>query len=91
LCGLIIKFSICNTEIYFDITQSTGVKILRSGNIVKFHPVDIVDSTENGVWISGLPETTVLITVGQEYVRDGQEVIPVDEETLEPMAKGTTS
>jgi len=34
---------------------------------------------------------TVLITVGQEYVRDGQEVIPVDEETLEPMAKGTTS
>jgi len=68
-----------------------GVKILRADNIVMFHPVEIVDSDEKGVWISGLPETSVLITVGQEYVRDGQKVIPVDEQTLEPMAKGTTS
>lgn len=54
-----------------------GVKGVDAENIVRFLPVSIISDEEDGVWIDGLPEEVVLITVGQEFVTDGQEVHPV--------------
>lgn len=68
-----------------------GVKVVDENNVVTFIPASIVANDASGVWLSGLPETITLITVGQEFVRDGQEVLPVDEETLEPMKIGSRS
>ena len=34
----------------------------------------IRDSTTEGLWVTGLPLNTRIITVGQEYVIDGQQV-----------------
>jgi multidrug efflux system membrane fusion protein len=42
--------------------------------IVEFHPVDIVRAEVGGVWVSGLPDTASIITIGQGYVRDGDRV-----------------
>ena len=57
-----------------------GVKTINADNTVRFRPVEIVDNTLNGVWLAGLPETVTFITVGQEFVTDGQEVRPVPEQ-----------
>lgn len=63
-----------------------GVKTLGPGNQVRFHPVRIIGDGPDGVWLSGLPERVTLITVGQEFVADGQSVRPIDEATLAPLA-----
>lgn len=54
-----------------------GVKVVRKAeesNIVEFTNVVLIGDDPDGVWVSGLPEHTTLITVGQEYVVDGQQV-----------------
>jgi multidrug efflux system membrane fusion protein len=68
-----------------------GVKTLGPGNTVEFKPVQIIDDTPDGLWVSGLPEQVVFITVGQEFVTPGQIVQPVDEETLAPFVAGGSS
>ena len=50
-----------------------GVSIVTDG-IVKFVPVQIASDTRDGVWVLGLPTSADVITVGQEYVKDGQAV-----------------
>lgn len=50
-----------------------GVKIVAD-KIVKFVPITIASDTREGVWVLGLPTSADVITVGQEYVVDGQSV-----------------
>lgn len=54
-----------------------GVKIVDKDGYVRFREVKILADGKSGVWISGLPDEIALITVGQEYVIDGQKVDPV--------------
>jgi len=51
-----------------------GVKVVDAENIVVFYKVEIIDDTPDGVWLAGLPQQINLITIGQEFVRDGQRV-----------------
>ena len=51
-----------------------GVRTVDAGNIVHFYPVRIVSDSSDGVWVSGLPDSVTVITVGQEYVVPGQKV-----------------
>ncbi len=61
-----------------------GVKLVDSDNRVVFLPVAVVANDPSGLWVTGLPHDAVLITVGHEFVKAGQEVRPIDETTLEP-------
>jgi multidrug efflux system membrane fusion protein len=54
-----------------------GVSSLDAANHVVFTPVEITRSEPDGVWVTGLPETATIITVGQGYVSAGQQVEPV--------------
>jgi len=65
-----------------------GVKILGPENTAVFIPVQVIDEEPAGVWISGLPDRVVLITIGQEFIGDGQTVRPIDEKTLAPFVQG---
>ena len=51
-----------------------GVRSIKD-NIVKFNEVIILEDSESGLWITGLPETLELIIQGQGFVEDGQKVI----------------
>jgi multidrug efflux system membrane fusion protein len=53
-----------------------GVRILDANNIVHFHNVDIISEDPDGVWVTGLPNETAVITVGQEMVVAGERVDP---------------
>jgi len=64
-----------------------GVKILDSNNRVRLILVDLISDSGSGVWVSGLPNSTTLITLGQQYVSEGGEPLV----TLEDSSADTTS
>jgi multidrug efflux system membrane fusion protein len=51
-----------------------GLKSVDREERVQFHPVEILKSERDGLWLGGLPETVELITVGQGFVRAGDRV-----------------
>ncbi len=51
-----------------------GVRVVDDNDVVSFRPAQIISTDSDGVWLIGLPETVRIITVGQEYVRDGDKV-----------------
>ena len=50
-----------------------GVKWVRDSK-VHFTPIDVVKNDQHGTWIRGLDDQVQLITVGQAFVREGDEV-----------------
>ena len=46
-----------------------------SQNIVKFNKLDILEDSEDGLWVSGISNLSRIIIQGQGFVEDGQEVI----------------
>ncbi len=55
---------------------AVGVSLLAAGNKVKFVPTQILGFDREDVWVSGLPDPAQVITVGQDYVLEGQVVEP---------------
>ena len=53
----------------------TAVKTLTTEDIVEFTPVTILRAERDKVWVTGLPDTTRLITVGQGFVKEGEQVL----------------
>jgi multidrug efflux system membrane fusion protein len=53
---------------------TVGVKVVDDRSIVRFYPVQIVGSTQEGLHVTGLPDSIRLITVGQGFVQEGQQV-----------------
>ncbi|MCK7614237.1 efflux RND transporter periplasmic adaptor subunit [Roseibium sediminicola] len=56
-----------------------GVRAVGDDSKSVFYPVKVLGGEQDGLWISGLPETVSVIVVGQEYVGDGEIVEPVFE------------
>lgn len=67
-----------------------GVRTVDDADVVHFMPVSLLDDTTQGAWVSGLPNKVRIITVGQEFVVDGQKVVPVDAAAEAPPAGGVT-
>jgi multidrug efflux system membrane fusion protein len=63
-----------------DDAGRVGVRTVEAGNRVGFRPVTIAMQDSDGFWVTGLPDTVTVITVGQEYVAEGQVVEPVADE-----------
>ena len=51
-----------------------GLKVVSEAERAVFNPVEIVDEGPEGIWVSGLPHITTVITVGHEDVLEGQSV-----------------
>ena len=58
-----------------------GIRTVDELNQVGFSQIEILEDTTEGIWISGLPENAKIITVGQEYVHQGQTVNVIEMET----------
>jgi multidrug efflux system membrane fusion protein len=54
-----------------------GIRSVDDSNVVRFLPVEILADTPDGMWIGGLPEHVRAVIVGQDFVVDGEEVVPV--------------
>ena len=57
-----------------DDAGNMGLRAVSRENTVVFHPVRVVEDAADGAWVTGLPGVVRLITVGQEYVAEGQRV-----------------
>ncbi len=55
-----------------------GVKTVDGDDRVRFHSVRLIADTTEGIWLAGLPEKARVIIVGQEFVKTGQKVRPVE-------------
>ncbi len=53
-----------------------GVKTVDDADRVVFHPVEVVRTAAEGVWVTGLPDEVRVITVGQGFVTEGERVRP---------------
>jgi multidrug efflux system membrane fusion protein len=50
-----------------------GVRVVEDSKVA-FYPITILKDTREGVWVTGLPATSDVISVGQESVIEGQTV-----------------
>ncbi|MEN8892970.1 MAG: efflux RND transporter periplasmic adaptor subunit [Planktotalea arctica] len=60
-----------------------GVRTVDDKNTSQFVKLTLLRDTAKGVWVTGLPDTANVITVGQEYVIDGVPVIATFEELVQ--------
>ncbi|MEQ8263718.1 efflux RND transporter periplasmic adaptor subunit [Pseudohaliea sp.] len=51
-----------------------GMRLIDQDNRVEFRTIDIIEDGPEGTWVTGLPPVARIITVGQEYVFEGQRV-----------------
>ncbi len=69
-------------------SDEPGIKVVNKQDRVEFLPVDVIKSSTDGLWISGLPDGKRIITVGQGFVRPGDKVIAVDEQAIPKRTTG---
>jgi multidrug efflux system membrane fusion protein len=60
-----------------DDLGQVGVKSVSADDRVEFHPVSLVRTESNGVWVAGLPDRVRVIVQGQGFVTAGEQVEPV--------------
>jgi multidrug efflux system membrane fusion protein len=51
-----------------------GVRYVQPDGSVAFSPVEVLEESPQGIWVSGLHGALQIITVGQAYVSEGQKV-----------------
>ncbi|HEY4126105.1 MAG TPA: efflux RND transporter periplasmic adaptor subunit [Rhizomicrobium sp.] len=56
-----------------DDSGTVGVRAVVGGKVA-FLPVQIISDGPEGMWIAGLPDKVTVITIGQEFVSDGEKV-----------------
>lgn len=57
-----------------------GVKTIDAQNRVRFMPVTILEEGPEGTWVGGLPDEVDLVTIGQDFLSENEEVVPVYED-----------
>jgi multidrug efflux system membrane fusion protein len=62
-----------------DDEGNIGVSTVASDRSVAFYLVEIIRDAEDGIWVTGLPEVSTIITVGHELVVAGEIVAPTFE------------
>ncbi|GHA58405.1 hemolysin D [Amylibacter ulvae] len=71
-----------------DTDGTLGVKTVDDANKVVFNKIEIVRAQTDGIWVTGLPDQAKIITIGQGYVANGDEINP---QIDEPMQKSAIS
>ncbi|MDR1474928.1 MAG: efflux RND transporter periplasmic adaptor subunit [Holosporales bacterium] len=80
IIGSAVGFFIPSSAIVLSDDGALGIKIINDDNKPEFIPVSIVSMQDDGAWISGPQMKNLkLITVGQDYVIDGEEIAYVPE------------
>ena len=64
-----------STILLNDLGQ-TVIRVLDQRRVVKSYKVTVVGESVQGIWVVGLPANIVLVTVGQNYIIDGEQVEP---------------
>jgi len=52
-----------------------GIRVIEKESIAKFIEIIILEDSEEGLWVTGIPEKVEIIIQGQGFVEDGQKVV----------------
>lgn len=74
--GEVTAHFIAPSIVSLDTEGSLGVKTVDANDVVAFFPVEVVKAQIDGIWVTGLPDTVDVITVGQGFVNVGETVAP---------------
>ena len=74
--GTTLAQNIPSKILTLDNDGTVGVRYLDFDDIVRFTPVKTIDEDSNGIWVTGLPESTRIITQGQDFVAVGTKTNP---------------
>ena len=67
-----------------DDQGNLGVRLISNQGTVEFKEIGLIQDTKSGVWVSGLPSSSRIITVGQDYVNEGEKVKFAFDQRLNP-------
>lgn len=70
----VIAYRISPALISISDAGEFGIKIVDEEDIVRFIPADIVKTEPDALWLTGLPASIRLITVGQGFTQPGDRV-----------------
>jgi multidrug efflux system membrane fusion protein len=62
----------------FSAGGELGVRTVGNGEVVAFVPVKPLEDEQGFMWVSGVTDGASVIVQGQDFVRDGQRVRPVE-------------
>ena len=51
-----------------------GIKIVNENNVVEFYNIEVISDTNDGMWVTGIPNISNIIVVGQDYAPIGDKV-----------------
>jgi multidrug efflux system membrane fusion protein len=77
--GTVLAHKVSPAVLTLDDDGTLGVKVVNERGAVESYPADVAVSTSDGVWLAGLPDNANVITVGQGFVRAGEQVAAVPE------------
>ena len=52
-----------------------GIRVVNKNKYAKFNEIIILEDSEEGLWVTGIPDEVEIVIQGQGFVEDGQEVI----------------
>ncbi len=52
-----------------------GIRIVTENDIAIFREINILEDSEDGLWVTNIPNTVEIIVQGQGFVEDGQKII----------------
>lgn len=61
-----------------------GVRHVTADGVVAFSAITVIDDTNGSIWVTGLPERVIAVSLGQEYVSEGARVVAVQESGSAP-------
>lgn len=90
--GNVMASNIPQSAVTLNDNGEIGVRTVRNGR-VKFLPIEFISDGLDGAWVTGLASTETLITVGQEFVREGEavEVDKLGKKTLTQFSDAETT
>jgi len=60
-----------------------GLMLADAEGLTSFCPINIVNTTSDGIWVDGMPEKAIIITQGKDFITSGQKVELVIENKTE--------
>ena len=78
--GSVMAHFLSPADLSLSEAGTLGVKTVDDQDRVEFHEATIVMSDANGAWVTGLPATARIITLGHGYVQVGEKVEVAEEE-----------
>jgi len=71
---LVMAHKISPSILLLNDNGKLGIRSVEDG-VVKFYNVTILEDSESGLWITGIPKNLEIIVQGQGFVEDNQKVL----------------